>query len=81
MSNSDRGAGHVSYSPPRSCQSLVGDPGTGTKNHGTQHVVSEGEQKIVLMGHRRKTHLCQGGLRKGQGGSGGGGGFPGRACE
>lgn len=33
------------------------------------------------MGHRRKTHLCQGGLRKGQGGSGEGGGFPGRACE
>lgn len=67
---------------PCKCHSLVGDTSTETKNHGPVYVVSKGAMKRVLAEHRRRDHLCQGGLRKGKGGSRGWGGFSGRenAC-
>ena len=38
----------------------------------TQYVVSKGDVKRVLLEHRKRDHLCQGGLRKDEGGGGGG---------
>lgn len=68
MSNSDIWAGAESYRPARDHQSLVGNTGMETENHHIQYVISKGAREQVPVKHRRRDHLCQGGLRKGKGG-------------